>query len=223
MSTLLEFLAGNALALGVVAAVGAVALVVFSLGGDTVSAPRPARPVTSGTALTATTDAVAVVGTATADAALRAPLDGADAVAFEVAVGSPLGHVAVVRAGTAFALDVDGVAVHVDPGDAPVVDDGRHASIIECDDEDLEAADADALDALDADRSRWARLLSGRLRPGPLEREYRVQAVRPGTSVAVVGHLERDQNGRWRLVSPENASVRLLDPSTVHRDLGVAD
>jgi len=223
MTTFVEFLAGNALALAVLAVVGALALAVFSLGGDTASAPTPTRPVAAATDLAPTADPVAVVGTPTVDAPLRAPVAGGDAVAFEAAVGSPLGHVAVVRAAVPFALDVDGVTVRVDPGDAPVVTDDRweYTRIVGAD--DLEDADADALAALDADRSRLAKLLSGGIRPGRLDREYDVRAVRPGTPVAVVGHLARDDAGGWRLEAPGNASVRVLDPATVHRDHAVGD
>lgn len=223
MTTFVEFLAGNVLALAVVAIVGALALAVFSLGGDTASAPNPTRPIVAASDLAASADPVAVVGTPTVDAPLRAPLAGGDAVAFEIAVGSEFGHVAIARAGTEFALDVDGVAVRVDPGDAPVVTDDRWEYTRIVGEDDLAEADADALAALDADRSRLATLLSGSLRPGRLDRRYDVSAVRPGTPVAVVGHLSRDDAGGWRLEPPGDASVQFLDPAAVHRNPELGD
>jgi hypothetical protein len=186
--------------------------------GQTVWDRDAVLPFTADTALSA-----AEGGTPSVDAPLHAPVAGGDAVAFEVAVSSPLGHVAIARAGIPFALDVDGVAVRVEPGDAPVVTDDRDDYATELGAGGLEEADADALAALDADRGALARLVSGSLRPGRLDREYDVRTVRPGTPGAAVGHLARDETGGWRLDPVEDASVPFLDPATVHRNPDVAD
>jgi len=219
MTTFLEFLAGNALALAAVAALAFVLLAVFSLGEHRPPVVQPTRPVSSADALDPSEGPVAVVGTPSCDAPLSTPFTGTDAVAYEVGVGSPLGHVATVRASTAFALDVDDHEVRVAPRDhrAVVIDDDRSEHRrIEADDDDLDAATVDALTAHDADRSPLARLLSGRTLPGRTRRTYRIRTVPVDDQVAVVGVLHRDAGG-WTLEPAADGGLRYLDPERVDR------
>ncbi|WP_227131241.1 hypothetical protein [Halorubellus salinus] len=232
MTTFVEFLAGNALALVVVATVALVLVGVFALGDRSPPTVQPTRPISTAAGLAAATDAagtdaattdstdsdpVAVVGTPRTESPLDAPFADADAVAFAVRVASPFGHVTTVRAVAPFRLDVDGETVHVDPPTAhsPVVDDARstHRRVLH-DADDVPAATADVLTALDTDRSRAARVLSGGILPGRTHRTYRVTVVPVDRPVAVVGTLARDGDD-WRLDPAEDGALRFLDPASV--------
>ncbi|NHN40701.1 hypothetical protein G9C85_03500 [Halorubellus sp. JP-L1] len=219
MTTFLEFLVGNAFALAAVAALAFVLLALFALGENRPPVVQPTRPVSSADALESTGEPVAVVGTPSCEAPLSTPFTGNDAVAYEVDVGSPFGHVATVRASTAFALDVDGHDVRVAPRDprAIVIDDERtQHRRIEDDRDDLDATTVDSLTAHDADRSALARLLSGRTLPGLTRRTYRIRTVPLDEAVAVVGVLHRDGDG-WTLEPPADGAIRYLDPASVDR------
>lgn len=243
MTTFAEFLAGNALALAVVATVALVLVGVFALGDRSPPTVQPTRPVstaaelastadstttTDGTAVDGiaadetrvdshTSDVVAVVGTPTTESPLDGPFVDVDAVAFVVRVASPFGHVTTVRAVAPFRLDVDGETVHVDPPTphSPVVDDARstHRRVLH-DAADVPAATADVLTALDTDRSRAARVLSGGILPGRTHRTYRVTVVPVDRPVAVVGTLARDGDD-YRLDPAPDGALRFLDPASV--------
>lgn len=238
MTTFFEFLAGNALALGVVGLVAILAAAVFAFGGDREHAPYPTRPVTDRAGLAESTEPVAVVGTPTigtpdsgtpdvgtpdndtpdANKTLEAPFTGEDVLAFQVDVSGALGHVATLRAGREFDLDVDGERVTVAAGPTPVVDDDRESARVRVDADELDDVDATAresLDAFDAERAAPARLLSGSVLPTGSRRTYHVRAVDPGEDVAAVGYLRESATGGWTLEAPEN--VRLLDPDDVRK------
>ncbi|WP_323676545.1 hypothetical protein [Halorubellus sp. PRR65] len=235
MTTFVEFLAGNAFALAIVAAVALVLVGVFALGDRAPPTVQPTRPISTADGLRATADgpttdaaattddgalgSVAVVGTPTTESPLDAPFTDVDAVAFAVRVASPFGHVTTVRAVTSFRLDVDGETVHVGlpTAHSPVVDDARstHRRVLH-DSNDVPATTADLLTALDTDRSRVARLLSGGVLPGRTRRTYRVTVVPVDRPVAVVGRVSRDGDD-WRLDPPEDGALRFLDPSSVTR------
>jgi hypothetical protein len=233
MTTFVEFLAGNALALAVVATAALVLVGVFALGDRSPPTVQPTRPVSTAAALASTADrttrtddarvdgpasaAVAVVGTPTTESPLDAPFADGDAVAFAVRVGSPFGHVTTVRAIAPFRLEVDGETVHVDPPTphSPVVDDARstHRRVLH-DADDVPAPTADALTALDTDRSRPARVLSGGILPGRTHRTYRITVVPVDRPVAVVGTLARDGDD-YRLGPAPDGALRFLDPASV--------
>ena len=224
MTTFVEFLAGNALALAVVATVALVLVGVFALGDRSPPTVQPTRPISTAAGLASATDvgavatdAVAVVGTPRTESPLDAPFVDGDAVAFAVRVASPFGHVTTVRAVAPFRLDVDGETVHVAPptAHAPVVDDVRstHRRVLH-DADDVPAAIADVLTALDTDRSRAARVLSGGILPGRTHRTYRITVVPVDRPVAVVGTLARDGDD-WRLDPAEDGALRFLDPASV--------
>lgn len=233
MTTFVEFLAGNALALAAVATVALVLVGVFALGDRSPPTVQPTRPVSTTAELASTADgttttdgpatdettsvAVAVVGTPTTESPLDAPFVDVDAVAFAVRVASPFGHVTTVRAVAPFRLDVDGETVHVDPPTphSPVVDDARstHRRVLH-DADDVPASTADVLSALDTDRSRAARVLSGGILPGRTHRTYRVTVVPVDRPVAVVGALARDGDD-YRLDPATDGALRFLDPASV--------
>jgi len=222
MTSFLDFLVGNALALGVVAVVAVVAAAISTLGGNGRTAPRPTRPVATAADLAESDDAVAVVGSVDCDAPLTAPFVEEPAVAYEVAVSSRLGHVATVGADTTFTIDVDGEPVQVEGGTSssatPVVDDGRHehrrTGVTH---DEFDDATVDALAAHDATRSTLSRRLGGTVSPGGAPRDYRIRCASTSDDVAVVGYLRRDADG-WTLEPRENESLRYLDPKTVVRD-----
>lgn len=219
MTTLVEFLAGSALALAVVAIVAAAIVALFALGERDPPVVQPTRPVAAAADLEPSEDPVAVVGAPTTDSPLATPFTGTDAIAYAVRVDGPLGHVTTVRAVAPFELDVDDETVRVDPprGHAPVIDDARrtHRRVLH-DADDVATATADALTALDGDRSRAARLLSGGVLPGRTHRTYRVTTIGVDDPIAVVGVLYRDGDG-WRLTPTTNGSLRFLDPASVTR------
>ena len=219
MTTFVEFLAGNALALAGVAVVAAAIVALFALGERDPPVVQPTRPVHAASDLEPSGEPVAVVGTPATDSPLATPFTGADAIAYAVRVDGPVGHVTTVRAVAPFELDVDGATVDVDPprAHAPVVDDERrtHRRVLH-DADDLPAETADVLTALDSDRSRAARLLSGGVLPGRTHRSYRVTAIGVDGPVAVVGVLDRDGDG-WRLTPGADGPLRFLDPASVTR------
>jgi len=218
MTTFVEFLVGSALALAGVAIVAAAIVALFALGERDPPVVQPTRPVAAA-ALEPSEDPVAVVGAPATDSPLATPFAGTDAIAYAVRVDGPLGHVTTVRAVAPFELDVDGETVRVDPprGHAPVIDDERrtHRRVLN-DADDVAAATADALTALDGDRSRAARLLSGGVLPGRTHRTYRVTTVGVDDPVAVVGVIDRDGDG-WRLAPAADGALRFLDPASVTR------
>lgn len=219
MTTFVEFLAGSALALAVVAVVAAAIVGLFSLGSRDPPVVHPTRPVAAASDLRSSGDPVAVVGAPSTDSPLATPFTDADAVAYAVRVDGPFGHVTTVRAVVPFELDVDGGTVRVDPprAHAPVVDDERHTHRRVLDDAaDVPAATADALAAHDADRSRAATVLSGGVLPGRTHRTYDVTTVGLDDQVAVVGVLDRDGDG-WRLRPAAEGALRFLDPASVSR------
>jgi hypothetical protein len=219
MTTFVEFLAGSALALAVVAVVAAAILGVFSLGNRDPLVVHPTRPVAVAGDLQSSDEPVAVVGTPTTDSPLATPFTDADAIAYAVRVDGSFAHVTTVRAVTPFELDVDGQTVRVDPprAHAPVVDDERHTHRRILDDpEDVPAATADALAAHDADRSRAASVLSGSVLPGRTHRTYDVTTVALDEQVAVVGVLDRDGDD-WHLDPAGDGALRFLDPASVTR------
>lgn len=219
MTTFVEFLAGNALALAAVAVVAAALLAVFSMGTRDPPVVHPTRPIARADDLEPAREPVAVVGTPATDSPLATPFTGTDAIAYAVRVDGPFGHVTTVRAVAPFELEVDGRPVRVDPprGHAPVVDDERrtHRRVLD-DTEDVPAATLDALAAHDADRSRTARRLSGGVLPGRTHRTYDVTTVGLDDEVAVVGVLDRDGDG-WRLTPAGDGALRFLDPASVTR------
>jgi hypothetical protein len=219
MTTFVEFLAGSALALAVVAVVAAAIAGLFASGPRTPSVVHPTRPVAAASDLAATDEPVAVVGTPSTDGPLATPFTDAGAIAYAVSVDGPLGHVTTVRAVASFELAVDDQTVQVDPprAHAPVVDDDRrtHRRVLRTPDE-VPAATADALAAHDADRSRAATVLSGGVLPGRTHRTYDVTAVAIDRRVAVVGVIDRDGGG-WRLEPAAEGALRFLDPASVSR------
>lgn len=222
MTTFVEFLVGNALALGVVAVIAVAAAAIFLLGGTRKFAPRPTRPVATADDLAESDDAVAVVGTVDCDDPLTAPFVDEPAVAYQISVSGGLGHVATVGADTAFTLAVDGEPVRVaggkPSGATPVVDDGRHEHRRTGDSrEDFDATVVDTLAAHDASRSRLSRILGGTVSPDGAPRDYRIRYASTDDDVAVVGYLHRDADG-WTVEPRENESLRYLDPKTVVRD-----
>jgi hypothetical protein len=219
MTTFVEFLAGNVLALAVVAVVAAALLGLFALGNRDPPVVHPTRPIAAAGDLEPSTEPVAVVGTPTTESPLATPFTGTNAIAYAVRVDGPFGHVTTARAVAPFELDVDGRTVRVDPprAHAPVVDDARrtHRRVLH-DSADVPVETADALAAHDADRSRTARRLSGGVLPGRTHRTYHVTTVGLDDQVAVVGVLDRDGDG-WRLAPPADGALRFLDPASVTR------
>lgn len=220
MTTFLEFLAGSALALAVVAVVAAAIVVVFALGERDPRVVQPTRPVAAASDLESGDEPVALVGAPSTDSPLATPFTGTDAIAYAVQVDASVGHVTTVRAVVPFELDVDGETVRVDPprAHAPVVDDERrtHRRVLRTSD-DVPTETADALAAHDADRSRAARLLSGGVLPGRTHRTYGVTTVGLEEAVAVVGVLDRDGDD-WRLAPAADGPLRFLTPASVSRD-----